>query len=66
MEGCFMFQWGWGVFQMGGGGGRASFLSGKGCPMGTASVLIGGLRKKIVGLGEEMLPYAHPTMGNPD
>ena len=49
-----------------GGGGTASFLSGKGCPMGTASVLIGGLRKKIVGLGEEMLPYAHPTMGNPD
>ena len=55
-----------GCFSDGGGGGWASFLSGKGCPMGTASVLIGGLRKKIVGLGEEMLPYAHPTMGNPD
>ena len=46
--------------------GEASFLSGKGCLMGAASVLIGGFRKQIVGLGEEVLPHAHPTMGNPD
>ena len=44
----------------------ASFFSGEGRPMGAASVLIGGFRKQIVGLGEEVHPHAHPTMGNPD
>ena len=27
MEGCFMFQWGGVVFQMGGGGGGGGFIS---------------------------------------
>ena len=47
MEGCFMFQWVGGCFSDG-----ASFFSGEGRPMGTASVLIGGVfRKKSCRVG---------------
>ena len=46
MEGCFTFQWGRFVFQMGEGGG-ASFISVGWCPIGGALVLVGeGFRKK--------------------
>ena len=64
MEGCFMFQWGWGVFQMGGRGGF--IFKWEGMLHGDGISFDRGTSKKNVGLAEEMLPYAHPTMGNPD
>ena len=45
MEGCFTFQWGRFVFQMGGD----SFLNGgggRGCPMGEHQFWQGGVQKK--------------------
>ena len=53
MEGCFMFQLGGVVFQMG----RASFLKG-GVPHGGTSVLVGGLSKKIIRWEVPLMPPA--------
>ena len=57
MEGCFTFQWGGLVFQMG-----SSFLSG-GCVPWRGSIGFDGGLKKIVGWGEGV--GASPTLGNP-
>ena len=53
MEGCFTFQWGRFVFQMGGD----SFLNGGGgggVPHGGASILVKGGSKKIVRWGASL------------
>ena len=56
MVGCFMFQWGWVVFQMGG-----FILRGGDVPW-RVSVLMGWVSKKLVG----SLCPSPPTMRNAD
>ena len=54
MEGCFMFQWGWGLhFEKGG------------MPHGVIRFDGGGLKKMLEGGGVPP-PCPPPTMGNPE
>ena len=60
MEGCFMFQWGWGVFQM--GGGEEGFIfKWKGMPHGDGISFDRGTSKKNcrVGGGDASLCPLH-------
>ena len=56
MEGCFMFQWGGGLFFRWGG-----FIFNRGCPM-RASILVGEGSQNIVRWGDPMPPSLWETL----